>query len=46
MNGNYSFWISSDDSSELFLSNDEKPANRRLVALVVGWTDSRQWVYC
>ncbi len=42
-NGNYTFWISSDDTSELFLSSDENPTNKVLIASVNTWTDSRQW---
>ncbi len=42
-NGAYTFWISSDDSSALFLSTDEDPAHKRLVASVAAWTNSREW---
>ncbi len=41
--GNYTFWISSDDGSELWLSTDSSPANKRLIASVTGWTPSREW---
>ena len=41
--GNYTFWISSDDNSALFLSTDDKPANRQSIASVLGWTNSREW---
>lgn len=43
--GTYTFWIASDDSSELFLSTDAKPANARKIASVETgrWTDPRQW---
>ena len=41
--GNYTFWIASDDNSALFLSIDEEPANKRLVASVATWTGSREW---
>ena len=30
--GNYTFYISSDDNSELWLSTDDNPANKRLIA--------------
>jgi len=43
LNGNYVFWIASDDASELFVSTDETPANRVPTAWVNGWTDARQW---
>jgi hypothetical protein len=42
-NGNYVFWIASDDTSVLFLSTDETPANNRQVASVSGWTNFREW---
>ncbi|HEY9173736.1 MAG TPA: lamin tail domain-containing protein, partial [Verrucomicrobiae bacterium] len=41
--GNYRFWISSDDASQLYLSTDESPAQKRLIASVTGWTPSRTW---
>ncbi|HYG33384.1 MAG TPA: lamin tail domain-containing protein, partial [Clostridia bacterium] len=42
-NGNYTFWISSDDASELFVSSDENPSHKASVAWVSGWTSSREW---
>ena len=42
-NGNYVFWISSDDTSELFVSSDETPANAAPTAWVSSWTDSMIW---
>lgn len=41
--GDYTFWIASDDGSELWLSSDEDPANLTLIATVFGWTSWRQW---
>ena len=41
LTGSYTFWIASDDNSTLFLSTDSTPANKRLVASVPGWTNSR-----
>lgn len=43
--GNYVFWISSDDAGQLFLSTDENPANRKLIAEVTGWTPPREWTW-
>jgi len=37
--GDYTFWIASDDSSELWLSTDESPANAVLISTVDGWAD-------
>jgi hypothetical protein len=41
--GNYTFWISSDDNSQLYLSTDEQPGNAVLIASVSEWTNSREW---
>ena len=41
--GEYTFWIASDDDSELWLSTDADPANAALVAYVQGWTGLYEW---
>lgn len=41
--GAYTFWISSDDNGELWLSSDNDPANKSLIATVPGWTNPRVW---
>jgi hypothetical protein len=41
--GSYTFWIASDDYSELYLSTDENPANKKLIAYMKGWANPRQW---
>jgi len=41
--GNYVFWISSDDNSELWLGTNDSPTTRRKIAWVSSWTGSRQW---
>ena len=41
--GSYTFWISSDDASELWLSTDEDPANAARIAYVSGWTNWHEW---
>jgi len=41
--GNYTFWISSDDQGELWLSTDDNPNNVQLIATVDGWTYPRVW---
>ena len=41
--GDYTFWIASDDYSELWLSSDENPANKIKIASVTGATRSREW---
>jgi hypothetical protein len=44
--GDYTFWIASDDSSELWLSGDDQPAGVNRVAFVAAglWTGSREWL--
>ncbi|MEA3366876.1 MAG: PA14 domain-containing protein, partial [Planctomycetota bacterium] len=39
----YTFWIASDDNSELWLSTDDDPDNKVKIAYVDAWTGSRQW---
>ncbi len=41
--GDYTFWIASDDQSELRLSTDESPANLALIASVSGWVAEEAW---
>ena len=41
--GNFVFWISSDDSSELWLSTNDAPANISRITYVPGGTFSREW---
>lgn len=41
--GNYYLWIASDDSSELWLSTDENPANKVKIAYLSGSTTFRNW---
>jgi hypothetical protein len=42
-NGNYTFSIASDDTSDLFVSTDETPAGAALVAYVSSWTPFEAW---
>ena len=41
--GSYTFWIASDDNSELWLSTNDNPANKVRIASVPEWTAWRQW---
>jgi hypothetical protein len=41
--GAYTFWIASDDASDLLLSTNDSAANATRIAFVGEWTDSRQW---
>lgn len=38
--GDYVFFLNSDDDSDLFLSTDATPANKRLIARAIGWSGS------
>lgn len=42
--GDYVFFTCSDDPSELFLSTDESPANKKLIAQETQWSNAREWV--
>ena len=41
--GDFLFWLASAGCGELWLSTDDLPANKRLIASVPGWTNSREW---
>ena len=41
--GNYIFWISTDDNSELWLSTDDSEANKQLIAQQPDWNPWRIW---
>ncbi len=43
VNGRYQFWIASDDAGELYLSSDDNPANKLLIASVPTWTPLQVW---
>ncbi len=43
LDGNYQFSISGDDDCQLWLSTDDDPAHKSLIASFTGWTDYRQW---
>ncbi|MBI2948855.1 MAG: Ig-like domain-containing protein [Verrucomicrobia bacterium] len=42
--GNFVFFTSSDDASNVYLSTDENPANKKLVAQETGWSNQYQWL--
>jgi subtilisin family serine protease len=43
LDGYYTFWIASNDHSELWLAQDEDPVFKVKIASVTGYTNSRQW---
>lgn len=42
--GNYVFFVAADDDADLFLSTDETPANKRLIAQETQWSNNLQWL--
>lgn len=43
VSGLYTFWISSDDNSRLYLSTSDDPDDVVMIAHVPGWTNPREW---
>ncbi|HZG77197.1 MAG TPA: fibronectin type III domain-containing protein, partial [Paenibacillus sp.] len=43
VSGSYTFYISGDDESQLWLSTNNNPANKSMIANVYEWTDPLQW---
>jgi len=43
VSGAYTFWIASDDQSELYLSGSDRPENRQKIAEVFSFTDARNY---
>ena len=41
--GQYTFWIASDDNSELWFSTNSQPSNKVKIASVTGYSNSREW---
>ncbi|MES2567927.1 MAG: PA14 domain-containing protein [Bacteroidota bacterium] len=41
--GNYTFWIASDDNSELWLSTNDQPSSKVRIAYVAGTTLVNEW---
>ncbi len=41
--GNYVFWVAADDDADLYLSTDDNPANKRLIAQQPGWGGIKEW---
>lgn len=41
--GDYTFWIASNDHSELWLSSDVDPSKKKKIAYITGATNPRQW---
>jgi glucose/arabinose dehydrogenase len=41
--GNYTFWIASDNASELYISSNDNPANKVKRAYVNSYTMSKEW---
>jgi len=41
--GLYAFVVAADDDADLYISTDDKPANKRLVAQQPSWGNPREW---
>src|SRR5690606_14974103 len=41
--GEYVLFIASDDQSNLYLSTDDQPANKKLIAQEAGYSNQYQW---
>jgi hypothetical protein len=41
--GDYVFYLASDDNGNLFLSSDDNPANKKLIAQETGYSNPRSW---
>ena len=41
--GDYVFYLSADDGSNLYLSTDDTAANKKLIAQESGWSNPRNW---
>ncbi len=44
VSGDYTFYVSSDDQGDLWLSTDDDPANKTRIAQEPGWNPSRSWI--
>ena len=42
---NYVFYTTGDDDSDLFLSTDSTPGNKRIVCHQDGWNNGSQWAW-
>jgi len=43
LTGDYTFWLTSDNDSELWLSTNDDPENVELVASLSGWAGANEW---
>jgi len=41
---NYVFFLATDDDSDLYISTDQQPANKYLIAQETVWSSARQWL--
>jgi len=44
LTGDYTFWLTSDNSGELWLSTNDDPENIELIANISGWAGANEWI--
>ncbi|HTL55617.1 MAG TPA: hypothetical protein VL361_08050 [Candidatus Limnocylindrales bacterium] len=44
VSGNYVFFVCGDDDTDLFLSTDSTPANKRMICQELSWSNPENWV--
>ncbi len=42
--GKYTFYLTSDDESELYISGDKSQSGKQMIAAVSGWTTEKNWM--
>lgn len=43
VSGNYVFYVAADDDTDVYLSSDATPANKKLIAQEANWNGTRAW---
>jgi hypothetical protein len=43
VSGRYVLFLAADDDTDLFLSTNDQPSNKQLVAQEIAWSDNRSW---
>ncbi|MFN4257106.1 MAG: PA14 domain-containing protein, partial [Saprospiraceae bacterium] len=43
VSGNYTFWLTGDDQTQLYLSTNSSPASKVMIASIAGWTNQTEF---